>query len=102
MAKIIYEDNNGNQKILKEGNYYEDDVLFREDYFAMKLWSREDIEGVMEENGYTVTPERVDEVIENGGKWYGLNDCSDGEWDCIYWAIKEALGEPDKDPEDEN
>lgn len=95
MAKVIYVDNNGNEKVLRDGNIWESDILFRDDYFAMKRWSREDIEGRMRELGYKVTEERVDSVIESGGKWYGLNDCDDGEWNCIDVEIENALGEPD-------
>lgn len=99
MAKIIYVDDNGNQKVLKEGNYYESDVLFREDYIAMKLWSSDDIKTVMRDNGYSVTPERVDAVVNEGNKWNGLNDCDDSEWDYILQVIEWALGEPDIDKE---
>ena len=92
MAKVIYVDDNGNQEVLREGNIYKGDVLFRDDYFATKLWCEEDVEMLMENLGYKVTPERVADVINHGGNWSGLTDCTDGEWTCIEEEIRMTLG----------
>lgn len=105
MAKVVIIRDNGTQELVREvaNDYYKGNILFRDDYFATKLWSREDIEDRMESRGYTVTPERVDAVIKNGGKWWGLSDCNDGEWDCIDDEIYVTLGEPDNlDDEEED
>ena len=94
MAKVIYIDDNGTQTVLREGNIEEYDVMFRTDYFATKLWQVDDIEMRMMDTGYTVTPERVKAVLDAGGKWWGLSDCSD-DWYAIDDVITFALGAPD-------
>lgn len=97
MSKVIYVDDNGNQTVLRDGDIREFDVLFRPDYFATKLWQVDDIEMRMMDTGYTVTPERVKAVLDEGGKWWGLTDCSD-DWYVIDDVITIALGEPDTEP----
>ena len=97
MAKVIYVDDDGNQKVLREGNIESWDVMLRTDYFATKLWQVDDIEMRMKETGYTVTPERVKAVLDEGGKWWGLTDCSD-DWYVIDDVITSALGDPDTEP----
>ena len=97
MAKIVYIDNYGNFDVLKEGNINKWDVLFRDDYFAMKLWGAEDIAMRIEEiYERRATDEEIADVINAGGKWWGLNDCTDGEWYCIDDVIFEVLGKPDE------
>ena len=97
MAKIIYIDDNGNQEVLKEGNIYKYDVFFRDDYFGMKLFGREDIAMRIEDNyDREATEDEIDEVIKHGGKWWGLNDCTDGEWNCIDDEIFAVLGKPEE------
>lgn len=91
MSKVIYVHDNGKEEVLREGNINKFDVLFRSDYFAWKLWSREDIEIEMEKIGFVVTDEAVDVVINYGGNWHGLNDCWDVEWDLIDDVIREAM-----------
>ena len=44
MAKVIYVGDDGKQKVLRDGNIEEWDVMFRPDYFATKLWQVDDIE----------------------------------------------------------
>lgn len=97
MAKVIYVGDDGKQEVLREGNIEKWDVMFRPDYFATKLWQVDDIEMRMMETGYTVTPERVKAVLDEGGKWWGLTDCSD-DWYVIDDVITIALGEPDTEP----
>lgn len=97
MAKVVIIRDDGTQELVREvdNNFWKGDLLFRGDYFATKLWCEDDVACRMEENGYKVTPERVADVINHGGKWWGLNDCTDGEWMCIDQEIEYALGEPD-------
>lgn len=95
MAKVIYVDDNGNSKVLREGSIDEWDVLFRDDYFAMKLWCRDDVAMRIEEiYDREATDDEITEVINSGGKWWGLNDCDDGEWGCIDNEILNVLGKP--------
>lgn len=98
MSKVIFVDDNGNQEVIREGNINKYDVLFRSDYFAAKLWSREDILLRIEDNYcfHKATDEEIDAIINAGGKWYGLNDCDDGEWNCIDDVIEEVLGDPNE------
>ena len=95
MSKVIFVDDNGNQEVIREGDINKYDVLFRSDYFATKLWCREDIAVRIEDtyNSYKATDEEIDAVIKAGGNWWGLNDCNDGEWDCIDDVIYEVLGD---------
>lgn len=58
-------------------------------FLAWKLWSREDIESVLASDGYAVTDENVDEVI-NTGMLKGLEDIDDGEWEVIHYAIHQC------------
>ena len=98
MAKVIFVDDNGNQKVLKEGNLTERDVFFKQDYFAMKRWSREDISGILEEElagECDITDEDweslIDAVVDKGADWKALEDCCDFEWDTIRDNVKAVL-----------
>lgn len=97
MAKVVIIHDDNTQEFIREipDNYYKTDILFRDDYFATKLWHPDDIAMRMEDLGYTVTDERVCEVINHGGKWNYLNDCDDGEWMCIDEEIELTFGDPD-------
>ena len=100
MAKVVIIHDDGTQQLVREvkDDFYSGDILFRDDYFAMKIWCRDDIAMMIEENyGRKATDEEIDEVIYHGGKWCGLNDCNDGEWMCIDEEIEAVLGEPDEE-----
>lgn len=55
-------------------------------YIAMKIWTREDIESVLRDMGYPDTEENVDAVV-NSGDLNALNDCTDDDWEIIEQAI---------------
>lgn len=97
MAQVVFIHDNGDMKVIREvpDTYWEGNILFRDDYFATKLWCAEDVEEEMKRLGYRVTPERVAEVVTHGGKWNGLNDCYDFDWECIDAEIEDCLGAPD-------
>ena len=101
MSTVIFINDNGEEKVLREGNVNELDVLFRQDYFAMKLWGREDIKIRIEEvYNREATEEEIDEIIDNSSKWWRwdvLNEATDGEWDCIDDEIYSILGEPEEE-----
>lgn len=99
MAKVIYIDDDGNSKVLKEGSINEYDVLFRSDYLAVKLWCEEDISVRMSNRGYDVTPEKIADVL-NGDDWSWLGDCTDDDWYCIDDRIYDVLGAPDHSPDE--
>ena len=103
MAKVVIIHDDGKQELVRwvDDNYRKANILFRDDYFATKLWCTEDIETRMEDLGYKVTPERVAAVVAHGGKWWYLKDCTDGEWDCIDEEIEAVCGEPDDIVEDD-
>ena len=90
MSKVIYVHDNGREEVLREGNINKFDVLFRSDYFAWKLWSREDIAAEISDLGYEVTEEKIDEVINAGGKWNLLSDCTDDEWWSIEMFVRDV------------
>ena len=101
MAKVVIIHDDGTQELVREvdNDYRRENILFRDDYFATKLWCAEDIEIRMEDNGYKVTPERVAEVIKHGGSWWGLRAWYKEEWIWIDKEIKTVCGEPDFDVE---
>lgn len=71
--------------------YHGEDVLFRSDYIATKLWSRDDVAACLQEKGFDGTDDEIDAVISAGYLKY-LGDCTDGDWEMIYNAITLALG----------
>ena len=92
MAKVIYVSDNGEEKVLRDGDIREWEVLFRPDYFATKLWCGDDIAMRIEEMyGRNATEKEVADVINAGGKWWGLEDCSE-DWYCIDDMIIDVLG----------
>jgi len=65
------------------------DILFRDDYFATKLWCRDDIASQMSEMGIKPTTARINEVL-NIGVLDCLGECTDGDWENISCAINAA------------
>ena len=65
------------------------DIIRRSDYIATKLWSREDVEEMLKERGYTGNDEEVDIVLATG-YLKALGDCTEGDWDIIDAGIFEA------------
>lgn len=92
MARLILETQNGSRVIRRDlpENVSNQDILYAGDYIARKLWSREDIEGKLEDLGYEANDDIIDNVI-NSGRLKSLNDCSDEEWNCIENAIEETI-----------
>lgn len=92
MAKVIYVNDNGEEKVLREGNILEWEVMFKPDYFATKMWCGDDIAMRIEEMyGREATEKEVADVINAGGSWWGLEDCSN-DWYCIDDVIVGVLG----------
>ena len=65
-------------------------LINREDYVAVKLWNKDDIRGVLIEEGYEGTDEEVNAVVDSG-ELRALNDCTDDEWNLIRHAVVNAL-----------
>lgn len=65
------------------------DILDRRDYFAVKLWSAEDIKICLERRCFEPSDENVRKV-EATGYLNFLEECTDGELDTIYDAIEVA------------
>ena len=63
MARVSFIKDDGTEIVIRNGidnSYdYKMNILFRDDYFATKLWSPEDVEDRLRENGYVGTPEEV-------------------------------------------
>lgn len=100
MAKVVIIHDDGRQELVREvtDGYCTGDILFADDYFAIKIWQRDDIAmRVKDIYGREATEEEIDAVITHGGKWWGLNDCTDGEWICIDEEIEAVLGNPEDD-----
>ena len=68
-----------------------------DDVFAAKIWCREDIADVIREydpdRGDRLAQKKtvIDAVIEHGGNWSYLTDCTEGEWECITEEVSEVL-----------
>lgn len=92
MARLILETQNGSRVIRRDlpENISNQDILYAGDYFARKLWNRDDIKDRLEVLGYDSNEKFIDEVI-NSGKLKSLNDCTDSEWNCIDNAIEETI-----------
>jgi hypothetical protein len=92
MARLILETQNGSRVIRRDlpENVSNQDILYADDYFARKLWNRDDIKDRLEVLGYDSNEKFIDEVI-NSGKLKSLNDCTDSEWNCIDNAIEETI-----------
>ena len=92
MARLILETQNGSRIIRRDlpENVSNQDILYADDYFARKLWNRDDIKDRLEVLGYDSNEKFIDEVI-NSGKLKSLNDCTDSEWNCIDNAIEETI-----------
>ncbi len=84
--KLVLYDNSGNVVMEKEGNFTKSDVIIRDDYIATKLWNREDVAGVLEEENIPATTGNIDEVI-NTGLLDSLGDCTDQDWEIIRNAV---------------
>ena len=61
-------------------------VIDRSSYIASKLWSREDVLGMLQTNGYEGTEDEIDAVISTGCL-DELNDCTEQDWEIIGHAI---------------
>lgn len=66
------------------------DLINRQDYIAMKLWSKDDIISQIKEMDFAPNAENVNAVL-NSGKLKYLNDCTDEDWEIIKNAIFNAL-----------
>ena len=92
MAKLVLIKDDGSEVVIRKGlsdNTHPSDILFRDDYIAMKLWTEEDIRCMLHEDGFEGTQEEINEVL-----WTGyhnqLNDCTDTDWEIIGWGVFEA------------
>lgn len=81
MAKLILKHDDGTEEVLR---YNQPD----DGYFAMKLWCDEDILNMIEQN-----PDATDKTFDyiDYGDLKGLDECSDGDWEIISYAIDEAI-----------
>lgn len=80
--------------ILIFGTKGREDELYRllasdNDIVSWKIWRRGDIEGCLKEKGFKDSADNVNAVI-NTGILRALSECSDGDWETIYYAIRQA------------
>lgn len=68
-------------------------LIDKQDYIAMKLWSKEDIISQITKNGFKPTDENVNTVLNSHELKY-LNDCTDEDWEIIKNAIFDTLFPP--------
>lgn len=63
------------------------DIVDRRDYYAMKIWSDEDLKKCLIEDGFSNNDENV-ECLINSGMLSALEDCTDQDWQIIHDTIK--------------
>lgn len=89
MAKLILVKENGEEIVVKTDvseNTIPSDVIIRNQFLAVKAWSREDVSKCLEEKGYNSSDKNIDAVV-NTGSLQHLEDCTDDEWEVIFNAI---------------
>ena len=86
MAKIIFVDDEGKQKVLREGKFNEYDVILQSDYIATHLWTKEDVANVLRDNDLPNTAKNVQAVVDTGLLKY-LEECTEDEWEVIRNAV---------------
>lgn len=62
-------------------------LMNRGDYFATKVWQKDDIEACLEDNDYPVTEENIQRVLKCK-MLNTLNDCTEIDWGIIEAAIE--------------
>ena len=92
--------------VIREDVPKDEEILFGSDYIARKLWTKQDVAECLKNEGYAGSDAEVAAVINYGIDI--LNDCTDGDWAIIYFAIacaenageirKEEDHEHDQDP----
>ena len=65
---------------------------------AYKLWTVEDVENYLTENGYPPTEENVD-IFLNHMHIEGLEDCNDWDWEVFSQALWDCKDELKKEEE---
>lgn len=91
MAKLILIKDNGESLTIRDnlpGNVVKNDILYKKDYMAMKLWDRNDVEDRMEELSMFPSKSIVDSVCECIEIEESLEECDDRDWYIIDDAIK--------------
>lgn len=68
------------------------DLIDKNDYVAVKLWSEDDIAGCLEEKGFPAAAAHIAEVLNHGAA-SALGDCTEEEWECIYSAIYNCISQ---------
>lgn len=79
-------------------SYVPDDMFccpprMTDDVIASKIWTKDDIKGTIEESGYELTEELLNQTILDMEDMAPLNDCQDYEWDFVNGSIKNAYEE---------
>ena len=93
MAKLIIEKKNGERIVVRDDlpEYVSPySFLYRDDYPAIKVLSKDFIRHALLVEGYEGTEDEVDSVACAGGDWDGFVDYSDGDWYCVGYAIQTA------------
>lgn len=88
-VKLRYGDNNYRMIDGKITHIDEDRITIDTDRIAMKIWSVEDVEACLKEEGYEPSEENVNKVL-NTHMLDALEDCTDWDWEIIHQAIDEA------------
>lgn len=94
MAKLILLTDDGKQLVMKDNvsnNLIPRDILLADDFVAMKLWTTEDVAGVLKESGYDDCEENISMVV-NTGMLVRLSECTDRDWLIIEDAVNNTKG----------
>lgn len=63
------------------------DIVDRRDYYAMKIWSDEDLKKCLLEDGFSDNDENV-ECLINSGMLSTLEDCTNQDWQITHDTIQ--------------
>lgn len=93
MAQIIIRHDDGSETVVREvfGRIVPYDVMFRKDYFAIKAWSREDIEIALEMIGEEGSEDLIDKILREYDLRF-LEDCT-VDWENLENILAMAVKE---------
>ena len=75
-------------------SYIRTNLFDKNDFIAMKLWTKSDIGEELTQSGYLDCEENINKVLEGNGIGCirELGDITDNDWDLIHYAIDDTEG----------
>ena len=98
MARLILEKENGERIVIREEvaeTTIPSDILFRSDYFATVLWSKDDLASTLIGKGFKDSDINIKHIIDSGVLDI-LGELTDADWNVIDNAIDQASHQLEK------